>query len=270
MLSVAMVCRNNEGTIGRALDSVAGMATEVVAVDSGSTDGTIGTLERHGARVIRAQWQGYVATKQLALDACTRPWVLCLDSDESVEPDLRRSIERALARDEPGIDGFAVNRKVYYRGRPLNYAWQPEYRLRLVRRGRARWAGLDPHDTLELVPGAPGPKGGPGAVRRLEGTLRHDSVGTWAAFLAKQADHARVMAESLHRQGRRGSLVRLAVSPVAAFLKQVVLKQAWRDGWPGWAAAAATAAGALIKHVVLLELSRTGGSSGDRPPVDPA
>jgi hypothetical protein len=175
---------------------------------------------------------------------------LSLDSDESVEPDLRRSIDGALA--SPVADGYRMNRKVYYRDRPLNFAWQPEYRLRLVRRGAACWTGLDPHDSLELVR--------PGPAPLLAGTLRHDSIGWFSDFLVKQAVHARTMARSMHREGRRGSRWRLVASPAGAFLKQIVVKQAWRDGWPGWLAAASTAAGALMKHAVLLEISRSGRS----------
>src|SRR5258705_12320300 len=104
-LSIAIVCRNNEGTIGRTLESVAGLGAETVAVDSGSTDGTIGLLERHGARVRRSEWKGHVATKQMALDACAQPWVLALDSDESLTAELRASVDASL-RVEPALDGF--------------------------------------------------------------------------------------------------------------------------------------------------------------------
>jgi glycosyltransferase involved in cell wall biosynthesis len=256
-LSVSIVCRNNEQTIGRTLESVAGLASEIVAVDSGSTDGTIALLERHGARVIRSAWLGHVKTKQLALSQCDRPWVLCVDSDESVEPDLARSIRQEALRAQPGAPGFEVNRKVYYRGRPLNHAWQPERRLRLVRRGQFRWAGLDPHDYLELIPGAPGVDGG--HIGRLAGTLRHDSITTFAEFFVKQAAHSRVMAASLHAAGKRGSYWRLATSPAGALLKQLVLKRAFLDGYAGWLAAASTAAGALMKHAALIELSRGEG-----------
>ena len=247
-LSVAIVCRNNQATIGRTLESVSGLAAELVAVDSGSTDGTISLLEKHGARVIRSEWKGHVATKQMALEACTQEWVLSLDSDESLQPELNRSVTDAVARNDAAIDGYEVNRKVWYRDRPLNFAWQPERRLRLVRRGKARWTGLDPHDRLELGSGRPAPL--------LAGDLRHDSISTFPEFLAKQAQHARTMAASMHREGQRGSYVRLLTSPSGAMLKQLIVKQAWRDGWAGWLAAGSTAAASLMKHIALLELSR--------------
>src|SRR5262249_58082568 len=124
-LSVSIVCRNNDRTIGRTIDSVAGLASEIVAVDSGSVDGTIPVLERAGARVVPSEWLGHARTKQLALDQCTKEWCLCLDSDESVEPDLGGAIRAALVRDDVAVGAYRVNRRTWYRGRPLNHAWQP-------------------------------------------------------------------------------------------------------------------------------------------------
>lgn len=253
-LSVAIICKNSEATIGRTLESVAPLATEIVAVDSGSTDGTIPLLERHSARVIRSPWLGYVKTKQRALESCTGDWVLCLDSDESLLPELVPSIRDAIARSDSAITGHRVNRKVFYRDRPLNYAWQPEWRLRLVRREAAFWTGLDPHDRLEVRSGA---------VTNLRGDLRHDSISTYSEFLAKQARHAETMARSMQAEGQRGSVLKLLSSPPAAMLKQLILKQAWRDGWPGILAAASTGAASLMKHAILIELTREeGGERG--------
>jgi glycosyltransferase involved in cell wall biosynthesis len=259
-LSVSIVCKDNAATIGRTLESVRGLGTEIVAVDSGSSDGTVAMLVGAGARVIPAQWNGYVATKQFAMEACTGEWVLSLDSDESLTPELRRSIEAALGAPRPGVDGYLMNRKVFYRNRPLSHVWQPEHRLRLVRRAKAFWTGMDPHDRLELTSAYQ-----PGFVAPplLAGDLRHDSISTFTEFIVKNAGHARTMAASLAAAGERGSVLRLVTSPAGAFFKQVVLRQAWRDGWPGWLAAASTAAATLMKHVALIELT-AGGS------VDPA
>lgn len=255
-LSVAIVCRDNIATIGRTVESVAGLGDEIVAVDSGSTDGTIELLEAAGARVLHTDWKGHVATKQMALEACGGEWILCLDSDESPLPELRASIERAIA--DPGAHiAFEMNRKVFYKGWPLNHAWQPEWRLRLVRRGACRWAGLDPHDYLEPVAG--------GTVGRLAGDLRHDSFATFADHFAAQIRHGRTMARSLAARGERGRRLKLVTSPAGAFFKQLVLKSAWRDGTAGWLAAASAAVGALAKHGALLEAgSEEGAHQGER------
>lgn len=262
-LSVAIVCKDNADTIGRTLTSVRTLAEEldgpleIVAVDSGSTDETIPLLEQADARIIRSDWLGYVKTKQKALEACAGDWILALDSDEAILPDLAESIRQALL--SPGArTGFMVNRKVYYRGRPLDHAWQPEWRLRLVKRGLFRWIGLDPHDHLAPVDAEQ-------RIARLAGDLRHDSIeGGFGEFLAKQARHAQTMARSMHAEGKRGSALKLVTSPWGAMVKQLVLKRAFLDGPPGWMAAAATATGTMMKHIALIELTRT----TENPPPD--
>lgn len=251
-LSVSIVCKDSAATIGRTLESVRGLigsAGEIVAVDSGSTDGTIALLESAGARIVRTAWMGHVKTKQFALEQCEREWVLCIDSDESVEPQLAATIKQAMGKsgvEGPGNpDGFEINRRTYYKDRPLRYVWQPEWRLRLVRRGKAKWGGFDPHDQLQLSSGA---------AARLPGILRHDSFPTFAEHMRKQWFHATTMAKSLHDAGGRGSYLRLLGSPTGAMFKQLVLKRGVLDGYPGWLAAASTAVAAMIKHATLIEL----------------
>lgn len=249
-LSAAIVCKDNQSTIARTLDSLKGLAREIVAIDSGSTDQTIPLLTAAGAKVISSPWLGHIKTKQLALESCTQPWVLCIDSDESLAPALAESIRAALsAPDSPTAPrGFEINRITYYQNRPLRHVWQPEWRLRLVRRAQARWGGFDPHDKLELLAGA---------TARLPGMLRHDSFPTFAEHLRKQWHHATTMAQSLHAAGARSSRLRLLTSPPGAFIKQLVLKRGFLDGVPGWLAAASTASAALIKHAVMLEMQHT-------------
>ncbi len=247
-LSVSIVCCNNEATIERCVASVVGLASEIVAVDSGSTDRTLEILgAQQGVRIVEQPWLGYVKQKQFALEQCSQAWVLHLDSDESVEPELARSIRELIEGDDTGIAGADVNRKVWYRGKPLNHAWQPEWRLRLVRRGRAKWGGFDPHDAMEMVdPDA--------RTLKLRGDLRHDSVSDIATFLSRQVSHARIGAKSAFDAGKRSKVTKLVTSPVGAWLKQMVLRRAFMDGWRGWLAAAATAMATCMKHCVLLEL----------------
>ncbi|MEM9373506.1 MAG: glycosyltransferase family 2 protein [Planctomycetota bacterium] len=257
-LSVAIVCRNNADTIGRVLKSCRGVASQLVVVDSGSTDGTLGLLDacRDWCEVVLLEtaWRGHIATKQLALEACTRRHALALDSDEPMTPELARSVAEACARDLPAA---RVNRVVEYRGRLLTRCWQPEWRLRLVRTdlvrdARAAWGGLDPHDKLEVadVP-----------VEDLSGTLIHESFPSFERHLANQLKLQAVAARSNRAAGKAGSRVRLATSPPGAFFKQLVLKGSWRDGRAGWLAAGTAAAGALMKHMILLELDDAGAGS---------
>lgn len=259
-LSVAVTYKNHAVTLARTLESVRGLAAEVVGVDSGSTDGSSDLVRACQGRVVFAEWKGYIANKQIALDHCTGDWVLLLDCDESLEPDLRESIRGALTRDDPAVVAYRMNRKTWYAGGFLDHAWQPEWRLRLFRRGRAKIAGYNPHDRVDLVdPASP-----PNRIEDLAGTLRHDSFETMAEYLVKCATYAGIAGESLKAQGKRGSLRGVVFSPPGAILKQIILKGAWRDGTRGWLAAGATAAATLMKHLVLLEKTRI-ERRGERP-----
>lgn len=253
MLSVAIIACNNEPTITRTLDSVQSLAARVVVVDSGSTDRTIELSRALGAEVIHHDWEGHVRQKQFALDQCDTPWVLSLDSDESVDAELAGEIQRAVMSDEANIAGCAVNRRVWFGGHELKYTWQPEWRMRLVRPQCAKWAGYDPHDRLDVS----------GASRRLRGILRHDAFATIAELLRKQINHGVHAGESYHQLGRRASLTGLAVSPTAAILKQLVLKSAWLDGWRGWACSIGAGISAAAKHMRLLELADSDAAPPD-------
>lgn len=252
-LAVTVTCFNNQDTIARTLASVRGLADSILCVDSGSTDSTVGICRDHGATVVDQPFLGYVKQKQLALDKASETgpaWVLHLDSDESLEPELQAGLCDALRADDQSIGGYEINRKVFYRGRLLQHAWQPEWRLRLVRTGKARWCGYDPHDKLELTDPAL-------RVDRLRGDCRHDSIPSMSDFLSRQVSHARIAAESYRSMGRSGRPLKIVTSPAGAFLKQMVRCRAYKDGWRGWAAAGATAAGAMMKHIILLEKSRS-------------
>ena len=251
-LSVSIVCNDNEATIGRTLDSVRDLASEIVVVDSGSTDGTLDLVRQAGAKIIEEPWRGFVAQKQFALEQCTQPWVLHRDSDESVTAALASEIVRALAEASDGVHAYEINRRVWWGERELRHAWQPEWRRRLVRNGKAKWGGYDPHDKMETTePGA--------RTERLarEAVMRHDSILTLTDFLEKQARHARVAARSYHEMGRKGSVTQMVTSPIGAWCKMVLLKGAWRDGWRGMCAASIASMNAMMKHAALIELQRS-------------
>ncbi len=252
-------CKNNERTIGRVLESVRGLASQLVVVDSGSTDSTLDLVnacrewtgeEACEVVLVQTHWRGYIHTKQLAASMCTCDYTLGLDSDEPLSDELAASIRKAIAE---GIDAAYLTRKIEYKGTLLHHAWQPEHRLRFVRtrhfqENRARYAGLNPHDYIEVDAGIETPL--------LEGVLIHDSFATFAEHLSNQLGLAKASAESLHALGVRSSAWKLMASPIGAFLKQLLLKKSFRDGYAGWLAASTSATHAACKHLILYELGR--------------
>lgn len=245
-LAVAICTKDNMRTICATLDSIMGLARRIVVVDSGSIDGTIECCQSHGAEVIQRDWHGPTNQKQYAMDQCLdHRWILLLDSDEELQPELRESIRRAVAADDQGFGGWAINRKVWFLGGWLDHTFQPEWRLRLVRSDNFKVVGIGPngrggHDRVEVE----------GRVGRLKGICRHDSWADAPEMCRRQVDLARRAGE--HNQGG-GTILHIMFSPAATFLKQMLLKRGFLDGTRGLIAACGAAAGVLMKHMFIAQ-----------------
>lgn len=238
-LAVAICTKDNMRTIGRTLDSLVGVADRIVVVDSGSTDGTVELCREKGAEVVHRDWQGMVQQRQYALDLCKHNrWVLLLDSDESLESELRAAITRTVAEDDSAYQGWMLNRKVWFQGRWLHHAFQPEWRLRLVRPEHARVTGSEPHDQVEIS----------GRVGRLKGTLRHDSWADLEDWATRNLTYAARAAAGARTGGRATDLL---LRPAFAFTKQFLFKCAFLDGWRGIVASCMVAQQTLLKHVFI-------------------
>ena len=248
-LSVAIVTLNEEANLPRLLESVRGLAREIVLIDSGSTDRTVELARAAGAVVASAPWQGFVAQKNCALDRCAQPWVLFMDADEELSAELVVSL-RALFADghQPTGDGFWLNRRTWYLGAWIWHAWYPEWRLRLLRRGAGRWGGMNPHAKLEVT----------GPTTRIEGDLLHYSFRDLQDHLERTIRYARTMAASYAAHGRAFRWHYLLLSPWVAFFKHLVLKQGWRDGWRGWLISVVRMFDVFAKYAFLLEAERGG------------
>jgi glycosyltransferase involved in cell wall biosynthesis len=149
-ISVAVIAKNEVDRIGHLLKSV-DFADEVVVVDSGSTDGTQDFCRRMGASVIFNAWPGHVAQKQFALESTKNEWILSLDADEMVSEALIQEILSAVKNVDSNVSGFSMPRLSKYLGRWITHGgWYPDRKVRLVRRGKGVWKGLDPHDKLVI------------------------------------------------------------------------------------------------------------------------
>jgi glycosyltransferase involved in cell wall biosynthesis len=231
--TACLITFNEERNLPEALASV-GFADEIIVVDSHSRDRTreiaagFEGRSRDGRpvkpRVIERDWPGHVEQKNFAIDRATHEWVLCLDADERLSPELRREIEAVLARDPPGADGYTMPRKTYYLGRwVLHGGWYPDRKLRLFRRSRGRWGGTNPHDHVRLETRAVD----------LEGDLLHYSYRSLADHLRTINSFTDIAAREKVKQAVRFPLLRMLVHPPLKFFKMYVLKQGFREGTAG-------------------------------------
>ncbi len=242
-LVACYTCMNSMRTLPGSLDSVRGLAERVVVVDSGSTDGTLEFLREAGIQPVHRDFTNPTEQKAHAMSlAADGGWTLLLDSDESLDERACHAIREAIAACPPDVSGFELNRITWLDGRLLRHSFQPEWRLRLVRSGASRVVGdsVGGHDRVEVD----------GSTRRLEGRILHDSW-TGARHMLERGIYFGFRAAEFERGGRR---INLLVNPAAAFLKQLVLRRGFMDGWRGWVAAGGVASQALAKHLAIMEL----------------
>jgi glycosyltransferase involved in cell wall biosynthesis len=248
-LSVAIITLNAAAQLGACLDACA-FADEIVVVDSGSSDGTQALAQQHGARVVEMAWRGFGPQKQAAVELAAHDWVLCLDADERVTPELRASIETALAAAvmTQGTDrAFRMARANRFMGRLLRHGeGYPDWSLRLFHRAHARWSADPVHEKVEAT----------GNVGTLAGDLLHESAESLESYLAKQNRYTTLQAARLHEQGRTAGWARIAFSPLLRFCKFYVFRLGFLDGVPGLVHITIGCGNSMLKYAKLRSLSR--------------
>lgn len=224
-LSVIVITKNEAANIGACLDSVA-FADEVVVIDDFSSDGTAEIAAQKGARVLSRAFDGFGPQKNFALSQARGDWVLSIDADERVTPDLAADIEAAIAH--PANAGYTVNRRTCFLGKFLKHGgWYPDRVLRLVRRDRARFSDDLVHERMSVG----------GKVGNLAHDMLHLSYPTIDAVLAKQRRYALLSAQVRRERGARGGLPAALARSLVAFLKHYILQRGLLDGGHGLVAA---------------------------------
>jgi len=243
-LSVVLIAQNAAHQLDACLAS-ASFAEEIVLVDSGSTDATRQVAQKHGARVVAKDWLGFGRQKQFAVEQARHDWVLCLDADERVSPELRASVERALAA--PVAPVYRMARCNRFLGRWLRHGeGYPDWSPRLFDRHNARWSDDPVHEKVlyAVTPGT------------LEGDLLHDSAEDLAHYLDKQNRYTTLAAEQLYERGRNAGAFELLASPAVRFLKFYVLRLGFLDGIAGLVHIGIGCMNSYLKYAKLIEMRR--------------
>lgn len=241
-MSAIIITLNCAQQLAACLDSL-DFVDEIVIVDSGSHDGTVELASARGAHVVTKEWLGFGRQKQFGVEQAAYDWVLCVDSDERVSPELRDSIIRALAAPESCAYRFArCNR---FMGRYLRHGeGYPDWSLRLFDRCQARWSEDEVHEKVLVY--AP--------VGRLQGDLLHDSADSLDSYFAKQNRYTTLAAQEALARGKRASLGHLLVSPWLRFFKFYVVRRGFLDGLPGLIHTLIGCANSFSKYAKMLEL----------------
>ena len=222
-LSVTIIALNEAAHIRACLDAVR-WADERLVVDSGSTDGTQELARAAGARVIERDWPGYSEQKNFAATQASHDWILSVDADERVTPELGAEIRELLTRG-PEAAGYRVPRVTWHMGRWIRTTdWYPDRQLRLYDRRRATWPTRRVHESVT----ADGP------VVDLKGEMQHFAYRDIGHHMQTMDRYTTLAADELHAEGRRAGLFDLTVHPWAAFMRNYLLRGGIRDGIPGF------------------------------------
>lgn len=243
-LSVVVITRDAARQLDLCLDSVS-FADEILLVDSGSSDNTKEIASRHGARVIHQDWLGFGPQKNFAVEAAHHNWILSIDADERVSPELRDAIQRELLA--PQYRTYHMARRNRFMGRWLRHGeGYPDWSLRLFHRAHARWSDDVVHE--KVLTDAP--------TGVLSGDLLHESQHTVADYLTKQNAYTTLQAQNLYRSGKRATPLRLVASPLLRFVKFYVLRLGFLDGLPGLVHISIGCFNSFMKYSKLAELAR--------------
>ena len=243
-VSAILITKNEAHNLPRCIGSL-GFCSQIVVVDSGSSDNTVQVARDLGAQVTKTEdWPGFGPQKNRALDLASQPWVFSIDADEWVTPELESAIRQHVTS---GTGGAEILRASSFCGRVMQYSgWGDDWVLRLFPRESGRFSQDLVHERVMVS----------GSLARLDGVLNHESFLDLSQVLYKIDHYSSAWAEQAYARGRRGGVAKAIVKGLAAFVKTLVLKQGFRDGLPGLLLAVTNGHGTFYKYAKLWLLSR--------------
>ncbi len=247
-ISASIIVRNEADNLVALCESIA-FCDEIVIVDSDSTDDTKEIARRFTDKVFNHEFKGYKDKHQFADAQTTSDWILWIDADERVTPELKSSIENLRKLDEKNLpDGFRIARSTLYQGRWIKHSgWYPDYQMRLYRKAASFWDGIAPHEVAHVR----------GKVETLPGEFLHYTKRNLSEHHHVLDSYTSLAAEHLFKQGKKVRTIDLFVVPIAAFIRTYIVKQGFRDGAQGLIIAMFTAYSVFLKFAKVWEKARS-------------
>ncbi len=247
-LSAAIITYNEEKNIRDCIESCLPVADEILILDSHSTDETEAIAKSYDrVRFEARDFDGHIEQKNAAIERCSHEWILSLDADERVSPELQNSLIQFKQEAENETNGYRLARLTFHMGRFIRHSgWYPQRRFRLFRKGKAKWAGENPHDFVEIQ--------GNGGV--LKGDIIHYSFKDLSHQVDTVNKFSSIVAFTRFRKGRRFRWLPVLYKPWGKFWEIYLFKRGFLDGFPGFAIAMASAFSTFLKFAKIYELDR--------------
>lgn len=242
-ITAVVVARDAEATIGACVRALA-FCNRIIVGENGSQDRTAEVASAAGAEVQTLGWEGYGLTKNRLLSQVTDGWVLSIDADEIVSPDLAHEIQAVTSRTD-AADGYWLPRRNYFLGRPMAHCgWNPDLQLRLLRAGAGHFEERAVHEALRVQ----------GRTAALRGPLEHYTYRSLDDYLQRMNLYTTLAAKERQDRGQRFLSLRLVLDPIWTMLKMLVFKSGWKDGFSGFVLCTLSSLNTLVKHAKLWEL----------------
>ena len=246
-ISAVIITFHEERNIARCIDSLQGVADEIVVLDSFSKDKTEEICRSKGVKFFQHAFDGHIQQKNRVITYATHPHVISLDADEALSEELKKSI--LAVKENFVLDGYSMNRMTNYCGKWIRHSgWYPDTKLRLWDSRKGEWRGINPHDKYELFEG--------GKEGFLQGDLLHYSYYTVEQHYAQIEKFSTIAAKALFDMGKKATVLHLIIKPTAKFIRNYILKMGFLDGRSGWTICRLTAKETYMKYAKLRNLNR--------------
>jgi glycosyltransferase involved in cell wall biosynthesis len=245
-ISACIISYNEEERLEPCLESLVGVADEIVIVDSFSTDRTLEIARRYTSCIHGQAFLGYIEQKALAYRLASHDWILNLDCDERLSPELRDSI-LAEKGQLGSFAAYEVTRRTFYAYRFLDHCWYPEYRARLFDRRRCHSGGKEPHDKVVVDEGRTG---------RLRGDLLHYSFLSVSAHLKTLNNFTEIAAQDMFESGKRVGVLDPLLHGSWTFLRTYLVKRGFLDGFAGLLVSVLSGVHSFVKYAKVITAQR--------------
>ncbi|MBN1221865.1 MAG: glycosyltransferase family 2 protein [Candidatus Aminicenantes bacterium] len=247
-ISVVIITYNEERRLEAALKSVTGIASEIIVVDRYSTDDTVKIAERFTDRVYKREWTNFADQKNFGNSQAGNSWILSLDADERLSPELQDEILR-LKSEEPDCAAFSMPRQSFYLGRWIRHSgWYPDRKTRLFHRDKAHWAGQYVHEALVVD----------GEIKKLKGVLHHFTYTNIHDHIKRINTFSDLGAQKLYAQKQKCRWYHLALMPFLLFMKSYFWRGGIWDGFAGFVISVLHGYSIFVRYAKLREIWKKG------------
>lgn len=243
-ISVTIITLNEEQNIRACLESVQ-WADEILISDSGSADKTVQICKGYGANVFNDEWQGFGSQKNLIASRAKNNWVLNVDADERITPDLKAEIELVL--NNGSCEGYNIPRKNFFGDKWIKHCgWYPDYNLRLYRKDKARFNERAVHEAVQID----------GKVGCLKSPLKHYTYKNISDYLKRMDRYSTLAAEEMLKNGKTAGIADLILRPCFTFFKMLFLQKGFLEGYSGIVLSGLYSSYTFSKYAKLWEMSK--------------